>query len=176
MRFSRRSLCFSAVFLCAASFSACAQEVHQSPGPWFTDSALAFSMASLQGTPTVMTMAYGACRKICSTSLRTLEKVQALADEKRLKLNFVVVSLDPQQDKPADWAALRADHKLTRSNWQFLSGDTASTRELARRLNLRYWRYGEHTMHDFKIVLLGADGKLLRSIEAFDDNPQRLLP
>jgi cytochrome oxidase Cu insertion factor (SCO1/SenC/PrrC family) len=176
MRFTRQPGFLGACLLWAASLSAHAQDIFHSPGPWWSDSAQSFDIGSLQGTPTVVTMAYGACRKICSTSLRVLEKVQALADEKNLRLNFVVVSLDPQQDKPADWAAFRVERKLTRANWRFLSGDAASTRELARRLNVRYWRYGEHTMHDFKIVLLSADGKLLRSMEAFDDSPARLLP
>jgi cytochrome oxidase Cu insertion factor (SCO1/SenC/PrrC family) len=121
-------------------------------------------------------MAYGACRRICSTSLRILQDVQALADERHLSLNFVVIGLDPAQDKPSDWAAFRAERKLGRPNWVFLSGDAASTALMAQRLGVHYWRYGEHTMHDFKIVLLSPQGQVLRSMAAFDESPSLLLP
>jgi cytochrome oxidase Cu insertion factor (SCO1/SenC/PrrC family) len=121
-------------------------------------------------------MAYGACRRVCSTSLRMMEQVQALADARHVRLNFVVVGLDPKADTPADWAAYRADRRLTRSNWRFLSGDEASTRLFARRLGVRYWRYGEHTLHDLRIVLLSDTGQPLRSITSFDDSLEMLLP
>jgi cytochrome oxidase Cu insertion factor (SCO1/SenC/PrrC family) len=123
-----------------------------------------------------MTMAYGACRRVCSTSLRVLQSVQALADERQLSLSFVVVGLDPDQDKPADWAEFRRDRALMRANWRFLSGDEASTRRLAQSLGVRYWRYGEHTMHDFRVVLLSPEGQLVRSMQAFDESPLLLLP
>ena len=121
-------------------------------------------------------MAYGACRRICSTSLRLLEQLQALADERHAKLNIVVVGLDPSQDRPADWAEYRAERKLSRANWQFLSGDEASTRRLANRLGVHYWRYGEHTMHDFRIVLLSAQDLPVRYMDKFDQDLALLLP
>jgi cytochrome oxidase Cu insertion factor (SCO1/SenC/PrrC family) len=121
-------------------------------------------------------MAYGACRRVCSSSLRVLEKLQALADERQVRLNIVVVGLDPSQDKPIDWAEFRAERKLNRPNWQFLSGDAASVHSLAQLLGVRYWRYGEHTMHDFRIVLLSAQGQPLRSMDHVDEGLATLLP
>ncbi len=145
-------------------------------GAWLDDQGTTYRMESLRGTYTVLTMAYGACRRVCSTSLAVMQRLQGLADARRLSLNFVVVGLDPSQDKPQDWAEFRVDRKLTRTNWQFISGDPAATRQLAQRLGVRYWRYGEHTVHDFKIVLISPDGELLRGIVAFDDDPASLLP
>jgi cytochrome oxidase Cu insertion factor (SCO1/SenC/PrrC family) len=153
-----------------------ASSVYGASTRWQDDRAQAFEPRSLQGRWTVMTMAYGACRRICSTSLRTLEQVQALADAQQITLNFVVVGLDPSQDKPADWARMRQERRLTRSNWHFLSGDADGTRALAQQLGVRYWRYGEHTMHDFRIVLLNPQGRVQRSLDSFNDPVQRLLP
>ena len=61
-------------------------------------------------------MAYGACRRVCAANLRVLEQLQRLADERKAALNFVVFGLDPSQDRPADWAAYRAERKLTALN------------------------------------------------------------
>lgn len=172
-RLGRAILAAWAVLLLQA---AQAQDLLRSDGHWVDDRARSFELSSLHGRPTVVTMAYGACRRICSTSLRVMEQVQALADQSRIELNFVVVGLDPSQDKPADWAEFRRDRKLQRPNWYFLSGDTGSTHRAAQRLGIQYWRYGDHTMHDFKILLLAEDGRLLRAMDKFGQDPASLLP
>ncbi len=150
--------------------------VYGAPARWLDDQGQAFELTSLQGRWTVLTMAYGACRRICSTSLRTLEQVQALADANKQALNFVVMGLDPTQDKPADWALMRQERRLTRANWHFLSGDANGTRAMAQQLGVRYWRYGEHTMHDFRISLIDPQGRVVRSLISFNDPVQQLLP
>jgi protein SCO1 len=155
---------------------ALAQDLLRTDGRWRDDQARSYSLQALRGTPTVLTMAYGACRRVCSTSLRLLEGLQAVADERRIALNFVVVGIDPTQDLPADWADYRAARKLNRTNWQFLSGDEDSVRQMANQLGVRYWRYGDHTLHDFKIVLLSADGRVVRGIDRFDQRVEDLLP
>lgn len=121
-------------------------------------------------------MAYGACRRVCSSSLRVLEQLQALADARGEALNFVVIGLDPQQDRPADWAAYRTEHKLRRANWQFLSGDAKSTAQIAARLGVRYWSYGDHVMHDFRIVRVSADGRIVGALTSPDQALATLLP
>ena len=165
-----------AALLCGWVTGAWSQDLLRSDGRWLDDQAQGYRLEALHGTPTVLTMAYGACRRVCSTSLRMLETLQSVADQRHIALNFVVVGIDPGQDRPADWADFRAERKLTRTNWQFLTGDEQSVRHMANRLGVRYWRYGEHTMHDFKIVLLSVDGKVVRSIDRFDQDVAVLLP
>jgi protein SCO1 len=162
--------------LFAASAAACAQGVFAATGPWLDDRGQAFRIESLQSHRSVVSMAYGACRRICSTSLRLLEQLQARADARGEVLNFVIVGLDPSQDRPADWAAYRAEHKLVRANWHFLSGDAKSVAALAQRLGVNYWHYGEHVLHDFRIVLLSAQGLRTASLDTPDQNLATLLP
>lgn len=168
-------LCCAAA-LAGSGVDARAQAVFPMPARWQNDQGQTYELGAQQGRWTVLTLAYGACRRICSTSLRLMENLQVLADEKAVALDFVVVGLDPAQDKPADWAALRATRKLLRPNWHFLSGDEAATRALAQRLGVRYWRYGDHTVHDFKIVLVGPDGRVRRSLDHFNGELSTLLP
>jgi protein SCO1 len=165
-----------AIALCGWAGDAWSQDLYRSPGHWQDDRAQGYRLESLRGAPTVLTMAYGACRRICSTSLRMLEQLQVTADQRQVALNFVVLGIDPAQDRPADWADYRTVRKLNRPNWQFLTGDEESVRQMAGQLGVRYWRYGEHTMHDFKIVLLSADGRVLRSVDRFDQDMAVLLP
>jgi protein SCO1/2 len=181
MTISRRQLFGAVVASVAAQASAQglvpqALDVYRLDLRWLDDNARPFALSALAGTPTVITFAYGACRKICSTSFRTLEQVQQLADQRKLALNFVVVGIDPDADKPADWAALRQQRQLNRPNWHFLVGDALAVRRLASRLGVNYWRVGEHMMHDYRITLLAADGHVLRVVDTFDEPARVLLP
>jgi protein SCO1/2 len=146
------------------------------PGTWLDDAGQSYRLESLYGAPAVFTMAYGACRRICSSSLHMLEQLQAMADARGVSLQFVVVGLDPHSDRPSDWAAFRAEHRLNRPNWHFLSGSELQTRRLATQLGVRYWRYGDHTLHDLRIVLLSERAEPLRSVQAFDADLETLLP
>ncbi len=165
-----------AFVLYAASAAAAAQDVFSGSGPWLDDGDRAFRVESLRGSPTVVSMAYGACRRVCSASLRVLEQLQARADARGAALNFVVIGLDPSQDRPADWAAYRAERKLLRANWQFLSGDAKATAHMARRLGVNYWHYGEHVMHDFRIVMVSAGGRIVATMTTPDQGLATLLP
>jgi cytochrome oxidase Cu insertion factor (SCO1/SenC/PrrC family) len=102
----RQILSVCALLLCNGVGAAVAQDLYRTQGRWSDDQAGPIQLESLRGSFTVLTMAYGACRRICSTSVRLMQSVQALAD-------------------------FRARRKLMRSNWSFLSGDAASTRQHA---------------------------------------------
>jgi cytochrome oxidase Cu insertion factor (SCO1/SenC/PrrC family) len=175
--FSLMMLSLGALSLPAVSVQApAAQGLYQMPSRWLDDRNQPVQLQALGGSWTVLAMAYGACRRICSTSLRVMQSVQALADRERVALNFVVLGLDPAQDKPADWAAFRVDHKLARNNWYFLTGDAPAVQLAAQRLGVGYWRYGDHIVHDFKIVLVSPEGRVVRTMDAFDQPASLLLP
>jgi cytochrome oxidase Cu insertion factor (SCO1/SenC/PrrC family) len=133
------------------------------------------ALAEWRGRPLVIAMAYGACRSICSSTLRTLEEVQARADGRGEALDFIVVGIDPAEDRPEDWAAYRKLRHLTRGNWTFLSGSPEATRSLARFLGVRFWRYDEHVMHDFKLLRLDADGAVAATLDWHHREAERLL-
>ena len=175
-RHCRSVLCAAFVLGTAVCTSARAQALYAMPGPWVDERNQRFAMESLRGSYSVVSMAYGACRRVCSAGLRTLQHLQALADERKTPLNIVVIGLDPSQDSPADWAEYRVDHKLQRASWKFLSGDQASTADMVRWLGLRTWRYGDHLMHDFRIVLVAPEGRIVATRTSPDQAPAMLLP
>ena len=166
----------AAIALLGCALLARAQGVYSVRGPWLDDQSRPFALDSLSGSYTVITMAYGACRRVCSSSLRVVRDLAVLADERHIQLNLLVVGLDPSQDRPSDWADLRADQKLWFRNLAFLSGAESSTRAMARSTGTRYWRFGEHTMHDFRIVLVSPEGRVIRSMDKFDQRASDLLP
>ena len=112
-----------------------------------------------------MTMAYTACRKVCGTTTLVLADLQQRLDALQIEADIVVVSYDPDNDSPAQWREYRARRKLDRANWHFLSGDLRSTRAVARGLDLDFWNYEDHVVHDFRIVLFDAHWQPLAEID-----------
>ena len=105
-----------------------------------------------------------------------MREIATLAAQRHVPLHILVVGLDPVEDKPADWAAYRAERKLWFQNLEFLSGSESSTRQLALRIGERYWRYGDHTMHDFRMVLVSPEGRVVKAIDRFDQGAAELMP
>jgi len=162
-RLSRRRLCVgvaTALLLAPALDAAAAGSLYDFKIDFTDDAGVLRSLAEWRGKPVIIAMAYGACRSVCSTTLRTLEEIQARADDMQLKLDFLVVSIDPLEDTPAAWADYRKSRKLLRSNWTFLCGSARSTRTLARFLGVRFWSYDEHVLHDLRILRLTPGGEI----------------
>ena len=167
---------FLAAALIVAVFwsTACTAGILDVGGVWVDDSGAAVSLSRWQGRYTVLTMSTGACQKICSTTLRRMEELQAVADQRHLRMEFLVIGLDPRSDTPKAWREYRVRRKLGRENWHFVSGEDDRTHRIAGMLGISYWFYDEHVLHDFKIVLIAPDGAIRRTLAWSDDRPEML--
>jgi protein SCO1/2 len=167
-----------AVALAALTWAASAGAqlyTHFGAVPWADSDGATHTLGDYKGRPLVMTMAYTSCRKTCSSSMLVLRKMQEILARRGRDVSFVVVSYDPSHDSPQQWRRYREARSLPAA-WHFLSGTQADTRRLADFLELKYWVYDEHVMHDFRIVLFDADGNRKRDIlwEQFPDLEREL--
>ncbi len=162
MLINRRRLMFAAPAL------ALPVAAHANPGldtpigqiKWMPNQGNApLALADFLGKPVVLTMSYTACRRTCSTTLLVLREMQAILDRRGRESNFAIVSYDPQRDSPTEWTEYRKSRGLDRASWHFLTGTAPDTRRLARFLDLNFWDYGKHVMHDFRIALFDAKGR-----------------
>ncbi|HUL65755.1 MAG TPA: SCO family protein [Burkholderiaceae bacterium] len=157
-----------ASFLACASAPACAgwmlgQELRDFA--WIDSDAQPLRLSTLRAPVIVMTMAYTACRKVCGTTTLVLNDIQRRFDAMKIEADFVVVSYDPANDGPAEWRDYRARRQLTRNNWHFLTGNPTITRKIGRRLDLDFWNYHDHIVHDFRIVLFDAQWRALTEVD-----------
>lgn len=128
---------------------------------WTDDRGREVRLSEFAGHRTVVTMAYSNCRRTCSFTLKKLVALQAEADRSGQPIEIVVVSLDPTLDDAASWREYRLRHHLDRANWHFLTGSESATRDLARWIGLgEYWKYDDHVMHDFGMVLIDTAGRV----------------
>jgi cytochrome oxidase Cu insertion factor (SCO1/SenC/PrrC family) len=137
--------------------------------PWLADDGQRVQLTQWRGRPTVVAMEYSACRFICSVYWRRLVQVQAEADRLGLDVQFVILSIDPEHDTPADWRAYRKARDLARGNWHFLTGTRAMTTRAAALLGVRWWYDEDHLMHDFRIVRLDDAGGVAAALTRYDE-------
>lgn len=145
------------------------------PGLWEDDQGQRVTMSDLAGRPALLTMAYGSCRRVCSTSLRLLVQAQQQADARGLALSVIVVSLDPRVDTPAAWRQFRLERGLQRPNWHFLEGAPALVQRVADLLEMKYWIYDDHVLHDLRIAAVDAAGHIVERIDWVDEPARRLV-
>ena len=159
----------------SAPSAAAVQNLWALSGTWEDDQDRQVTMAQWAGRPALLTMAYGSCRRICSTSLRLLQQAQQDADARNLEVSVIVVSLDPKTDTPAAWREFRTEHRLQRKNWHFLGGEAGPTRRVADLLEMRYWVYDDHVLHDLRIAAVNAAGRVVARIDWVDEPARRLV-
>jgi protein SCO1/2 len=97
------------------------------------------ALGSLAGRVQVVAMVYTACTHTCPLIVTEMKRLEAaLSPEERARTGFVLVSLDPERDAPAQLAHFAANFRLDPAAWTLLTGDDDSVRELAALLGIRY--------------------------------------
>jgi cytochrome oxidase Cu insertion factor (SCO1/SenC/PrrC family) len=132
---------------------------------WTDSDGRSLRLADLQALLYVVSMAYTACRKVCGTTTLVLSEIQRRLDARAIDAQFVVVSYDPANDSPAQWREYRARRSLLHKNWHFLTGSEPATRNIARHLDLDFWSYHDHLVHDFRIVLFDAQWQAVGEVD-----------
>jgi protein SCO1/2 len=145
------------------------------PATFVNDAARTVKLSEWRGKPVIVTMEYSECRFMCTSTFSKMKAIQQAADQKGIRIDFVVISLDPQNDTPAAWKQYRASRGIERDNWHLLTGSDATTREFAALVGIKYWYMDRHLLHDFKIVRLDGDGVIAKEITEYDIDPDYLL-
>jgi len=145
------------------------------PYPFVNDRGETVHLSDWRGKPMILTMEHSTCRFSCSISISKLKAIQALADQEKLNIDFMIISIDPRNDTPETWRQFRESRDEERSNWHLLTGNETTTKLFANLFGMNYWYMEDHVFHDFKIVRLNAKGEIEKMITDYDDDPEVLL-
>jgi protein SCO1 len=145
------------------------------PDPFINDKSETVHLSEWRGKPLILTMEHSNCRFQCSVVISKMKAIQTLADQKKLNIDFMIISLDPKNDTPQAWQQYRTSRELERNNWHLLTGSEDTTKVIANLLGIKYWFMEEHVFHDFKIVRLNANGEIAKEITDYGDEPDSLL-
>jgi protein SCO1/2 len=171
------ALCLSFSFLLPKAYGAAGaalpdSSLYQLKSEWVTDAGARIRLESLRGKPRVLTLFFGHCESSCPMVLASLKIMESyLPGDWGEKGGVVLVSLDPRRDDVESLAAYRKRMDLAPGKWTLLKGNEQDTRELAMALGVAYRKSQENggMDHNAVVVILGADGRILKRHEGVAD-------
>lgn len=129
------------------------------PWVWTDETGAPVRFEAWRGTPIIVSMMFTDCTSACPMTIEKLRHAtEALARDKRAA-TFVLVTLDPRNDTPEQLRRFKASRGLPPA-WHLLRGDETDTRELADLLQIHLVE-NAHLFHETRIVVFGADGRLV---------------
>lgn len=153
----------------AAGAASAGQSLWALPDEFVDEFGVKAQLSHWAGPKTIVSMEYTACKFVCGVNWRRLVDIQAEADKHKMDVKFLVISLDPKNDTPAEWRDYRKVRDLKRDNWTFVTGSRAATDKVVALLGVKWWVFNDSIMHDFKLVRIEKDGRAAATMVTFDD-------
>lgn len=136
--------------------------LHDLDMSWRDQDGRARTIAGLGGRPLVVAMVYTTCAHTCPLILADLKQLEgALTPAQREGMTFVLVSLDPEHDTPAQLNRFASDSRLDPARWTLLTGTDTDVRMLAAALGVRYRPGADGEIaHSNALTIVDADGAI----------------
>ena len=130
-------------------------------GVWASSEGSEVSLSSFSGKPTVIALVYTHCKAICPAIVGTMKRIELKFGK---RVNFVLVTLDPERDSPKVLTEFAAVHELKSPPWSLLNGTVAQTRELSVALQLKQSPEADgEFVHTNAFIVLDSQGRFLGS-------------
>jgi protein SCO1/2 len=145
--------------------------------PWRDQEGRERVLASLRGRTQVVAMVYTRCTHTCPAIVAEIKRLEAALDPaERARVGFVLVSLDPERDDPAQLKAFAASMRLDPAAWTLLTGSDDTVRELAALLGIRYRAETDAQIsHSNTYLLLDAEGRTVHRQDGLGSGTQAAL-
>jgi protein SCO1/2 len=137
------------------------KSLYQLAGSWTNDFAQAFQLATLKGRPQIVVMFFSSCQYACPMLVYKMKQIgNALPENIRTNLGFVLVSFDTERDTPEKLHQYRERQELP-ANWTLLSGAPDDVLDLAALLGVKFKkdRQGQF-LHSNVLTILNRDGEI----------------
>ena len=144
---------------------------------WNTEEGNTIELKELNGKVLVMVMIYTTCKAACPRLVADMRNIESQIPEELLnKLQFILVSIDPETDTPERLKEFAIENKMDDNHWTFLQGSVSGVREFA---NVLAVKYNEISPLDFShsniISLFNKKGELVHQQEGLGvDNKETI--
>jgi protein SCO1/2 len=141
-------------------------------GNWHTQNNETIALSALKGKTLVMVMIYTSCKAACPRLVAQMRDIASKIPKDKLnKLNFVLVSIDPETDDPKRLKAFAIANNMNESHWTFLQGTKTSVQEFANVLSVKYKQISPMDFsHSNIISVFNISGELIHQQEGLDVN------
>lgn len=149
------------------------KSIFQLASNWKTQDGKEINISRLEGKVTVLAMIYTSCRAACPRIIADVKRIEKSLEEENAEVQFVLVSMDPENDPPEKLLQLVKDYRLDTRNWILLTGDNDGVLEMANAFDVRIRRDedGGITDHSNLIFVLDKQGVIAHRQEGLSVPP-----
>ncbi|HXT40002.1 MAG TPA: SCO family protein [Candidatus Angelobacter sp.] len=139
------------------------RSLYQVGSVWTDDAARPVRLGSLKGRPQIITMFFANCQYACPVLVHDMKRIeQALPENVRTNVGFVLVSFDSKRDTVDALRDYRTRNDLNMNRWTLLRGEPDDVLELAALLGVNFKQGADGQFaHSNIITLLNADGEIV---------------
>ena len=129
---------------------------------WTTDSGQELKLSALHGRLQVMALFFTSCQHSCPLIVNDMKAIEkALPAKLRGKVDFLLVSIDPDRDTLAALRAFRQQHGLA-ADWRILRGSPEDVKRLADLVGFSYYPGSQlQFAHSLLITELNPTGDII---------------
>jgi protein SCO1/2 len=161
---------------CTTPVQAPEASIYHVQSVWTDQNGHASKLETFRGRAVVMAMIYTSCQSSCPRLVSDLQTIERkLSPEDRSKVQFLLISIDPDIDTCEKLQSYAQDHHLG-SNWILFRGDSGDVQELGSALNFRFSKVSKlDYSHSDIISVLDGQGELVHQQEGPGQDPTRAL-
>lgn len=152
------------------------ESLYQLGSVWTTQNAEELKLESFRGGVVLTAMIFTHCESACPRLVADLKRIEAsLTDEELKQIRFLLLSMDPERDTPAQLSLFAENHSLG-ERWTLVSSDPEATMEMANVLGVRVKKLEDGGFDHSNIIhFLDEQGLIRHQQNGFSDEVERLV-
>lgn len=139
------------------------ESIYNVESHWKNRNGHEIALDELRGNVQIVAMVYTSCEYACPRILADMKRIENMfSDEELQKVNFLIVSIDPERDTPERLSKFAKENNLDPTNWTLLNGDQGDILELSALLGVKYKRISETDFtHSNMLTVLNQEGEII---------------
>jgi protein SCO1/2 len=139
------------------------KSIYSGGATWTADVGKEVKLDALRGRPQVMAFFFTNCEHSCPLIVKDMKGIEAaLPLSVRGKVDFLLVSMDPERDTPEVLRAYRDKYALSIEHWSLLRGKIDDVKALADLVGFRFFPgSNKQFAHSLLITVLNPDGEIV---------------
>ncbi|WP_156488268.1 SCO family protein [Fictibacillus phosphorivorans] len=136
-----------------------------------------FGLSDLEGKVWMTNFIFTNCETVCPPMTAHMAKLQQMAKEEKVEVEFVSFSIDPKRDDAAALTKFGENYDADFSNWHFLGGyDQKQIEQLARdsfKTPVVADPNSDQFIHATAFFLVNKDGKVVSRYDGVENTPYK---
>ncbi|MFN8237850.1 MAG: SCO family protein [Chitinophagales bacterium] len=137
--------------------------LHDISSVWTTQDKKTLRLNDIKSTVIVAAMIFTNCQGACPRITADLQRIEKAIPADKLKdVTFLLISMDPERDTPAQLTAFAKEHQLDLKRWLLLTGSESDVLEISNVLNVRIKKNEDGTFDHSNIIhIINSKGNIV---------------